>query len=159
MKIITLKSSETSSRIAMANRGVRRGRVDRLDNAMSILTFCVSGMPIGINIPNYDKIHLHEGFKNVLLSNWLSSMTITAGKFSFLTENQIRDFIENFASEYTLITAPHELHGHGSGESLFAEDIECGISDLFDPGRKIEIFYRVFQQDVTSQSLMTDAKN
>jgi dipeptidyl-peptidase-3 len=110
-------------------------------NALNILTFCTSGLPIGINIPNYDEIRLNKGFKNVSLSNVLAAAHITAIKFPFLTETQLPALIENFGYGCAFNVATHELYGHGSGKLLKKVDVERGVPDLLNPGRQVQTYY------------------
>jgi dipeptidyl-peptidase-3 len=108
-------------------------------NAINILTFCVSGMPVGINIPNYDEIRLTRGFKNVSLSNVLAAST--PSRFHFLPDEVIAEFLEDYIGARKLGIACHELYGHGSGALLTQADIAKGVPDLLNPGRQVRTFW------------------
>jgi dipeptidyl-peptidase-3 len=108
-------------------------------NAIDILTFCVSAMPVGINLPNYDEIRITKGFKNVSLSNVLAALR--PYRFDFLTDDVLPSLLEDYADARTLGIAAHELYGHGSGTLLKEEDIAVGIPSLLDPSVNVETFY------------------
>ncbi|KAH0792323.1 Dipeptidyl-peptidase III [Histomonas meleagridis] len=111
-------------------------------NAIDILSFCTTGMPIGINIPNYDSVRLKEGFKNVSLTNVMNASIANRNNFPFLTESE-KDIVVKYAGiANTIHVASHELYGHGSAALFYKEDVVGkNIPDLINPKKTVETYY------------------
>lgn len=90
-------------------------------SSLDIMTFATSGLPIGINIPNYKDVKEEEGFKNVSLTNVLASRSgDKSSQFLSDEDNQLREKFGSASLE--ICVGLHELLGHGSGKFLRRKD-------------------------------------
>jgi len=91
--------------------------------SLEVLTFVTSGIPAGINIPNYDDVRATDGFKNVSLGNIIRSVySSDDGPVEHLTENDQVIYRKHVISSFTVDVGGHELLGHGSGKLLYQND-------------------------------------
>ncbi len=111
---------------------------------LDVVAFGCSGVPIGINIPNYDDIRMNEGFKNVNLGNAYPRAKAT--NMQYLKQGDIDLMVKYDKESLTLIVALHELLGHGTGK-LLTKNLESGElnfpADLKNPftGEPITTYY------------------
>ncbi|CEP64532.1 dipeptidyl-peptidase III LALA0_S12e01046g [Lachancea lanzarotensis] len=115
--------------------------------SLEVLTFAGSGIPVGINIPNYDDVRLNVGFKNVSLGNILSSSLGSKTPITFVSDDD-RQVLDKYQSDsFEVQVGIHELLGHGSGRLL--SELEDGTFN-FDKehpplgldGKPVSTFYR-----------------
>ena len=118
--------------------------------SLEVLSFVGSGIPAGINIPNYDDVRINIGFKNVSLGNILAASSKPSKKHppSFIKKEEREMFQKYQPESFEVQVGIHELLGHGSGKLLLQTGPEEYNFDIQNPplgldGQPVSTFYKL----------------
>jgi len=91
--------------------------------SLEVVSYAHGGVPLGINLPNYDEITQNEGFKNVNLGNCYYPPKVENLRFIEPEDKEIVElYLKYFNDALFLKVALHELLGHGSGKLFYSKE-------------------------------------
>jgi len=133
--------------------------------SLDIVNFGSSGVPAGINIPNYDDIRQNEGFKNVSLGNVLRIRQSSSDKpAQYVCDEDQAVYKKRLGESFDVQVALHELLGHGSGKIFMEgqdgnlnfdqEKMRAAISEEYGPEFTPDVFW--YKPGQTWDSLFLD---
>ncbi|KAK6202834.1 dipeptidyl-peptidase [Scheffersomyces amazonensis] len=111
--------------------------------SLEVLTFAGSGVPAGINIPNYDDVRLNYGFKNVSLGNVLSANPKNPKKEEVITfvNSSIQEKFRKWRDDsFEVQVGLHELLGHGTGKLL--QETSPGVFNFDKEKTPVKTWYK-----------------
>lgn len=113
--------------------------------ALDVICFAGSGIPSGINIPNYLELRETDGFKNVSLENVINASYASKELPKYLSKDDAELFQKYVLKSFQVDVACHEV-GHGTGK-LFTEDSSRNFNfdrNIINPltGQKVASWYK-----------------
>jgi len=114
--------------------------------ALDVICFSSSGIPSGINIPNYDDIRQLFGFKNVSLENVINASHALKDLPPYLSKSDAELYQKHVLKAFQVDVSGHELLGHGS-LVLYAQDANGNFNfdkKTINPltGQKVSTWYK-----------------
>lgn len=114
--------------------------------ALDVICFCGSGLPSGINLPNYDDIRQNDGFKNVSLENVINASYVSKELPKYLSKIDADLYQKYVLKAFHVDVSGHELHGHGSLR-LYTQDSNGNFNfdrDTINPltGQRVATWYK-----------------
>ncbi|GKT34768.1 Dipeptidyl peptidase 3 [Aduncisulcus paluster] len=98
--------------------------------ALEVLSFSTTGLPLAINLPNFDVVTRSIGSKNMTLQNVLSQRMCADEHPTFVPEEDRLEYLRIITPCEEVMTSLHELYGHGSGRCI-KKDVEAESEGTF----------------------------